>query len=124
MEFTLSVPEHSVHYLEIVTPDVASARQLYEATSGWSFEDPVPELGNAVVATLPDGSLCGIRAPMAEHEAPIVRTYLRVLDIDAVVDQAAASGAEIALAPTELPGHGRIAIYLHGGIQQGLWQLP
>ena len=120
----MSVPEHCVHYLEIVTPDVESARQLYEATSGWSFEAPVPELGNAIVATLPDGSLCGIRAPMADHEVPIVRTYLRVLDIDAAVSQAAAAGAEVALPPTELPGHGNIAIYILGGIQQGVWQLP
>jgi len=24
----------------------------------------------------------------------------------------------------EIPGHGTIAIYMNGGIQQGLWQLP
>ncbi len=35
-----------------------------------------------------------------------------------------AMGAEILLGPMEIPGHGTIAIYMNGGIQQGLWQLP
>jgi len=33
-------------------------------------------------------------------------------------------GAKISLGPTELRGHEKIAIYLHGGIEQGIWQLP
>jgi hypothetical protein len=28
------------------------------------------------------------------------------------------------LEPVAIPGHGKIAIYLYGGIEQGLWQLP
>jgi hypothetical protein len=28
------------------------------------------------------------------------------------------------LKPMEIAGHGRIAVYLQGGIQQGLWQVP
>jgi len=83
-----------------------------------------PELGNACVATLPDGSLCGIRAPMSVDEKPIVRTYLRVADIEKAVQSAAALEAKIALEPTEIPGRGKIAIYEYGGIQQGLWQVP
>jgi predicted enzyme related to lactoylglutathione lyase len=61
---------------------------------------------------------------MHEQEAPIVRTYLRVADIETAVKDVAQLGAEIALEPVEIPGHGIIAIYLHGGIQQGLWQIP
>jgi len=38
------------------------------------------------------------------------------------MDRVTESGAEIALEPTEIPGQGTIAIYIHGGIQQGLWQ--
>ncbi len=120
----MAVPEHTVHYLEIVTPDVEAACRLYGSAYGWRFDATKPELGGASVATLPDGSLCGIRAPMHAQEKPTVRTYLRVTDIEAAVREAAKLGAEIALAPTEIPGHGRIAIYLHGGIEQGLWQVP
>lgn len=119
----MTVPEHAVHYLEIVTPDVEAARHLYSMAYGWEFHAMTPELGNAVVASLPGGSLCGIRAPMHEEEKPIVRTYLRVADVDAAAAEAARLGAEIALEPVELPGHGRIAIYMLGGVQQGLWQI-
>lgn len=120
----MTVPEHGVHYLEIITPDVEAARRLYSEAYGWQFQAMVPELGNAYVATLPGGSLCGIRAPMHEQELPIVRTYLRVTDIAAATARAAELGAMVALEPTELPGHGTIAIYIHGGIEQGLWQVP
>jgi len=120
----MTIPEHGVHYLEIITPDIEAARKLYSQAYGWTFEAKVPELGNAYVATLPGGSLCGIRAPMHDKELPIIRTYLRVTDIAAATAKAEELGAMILLGPTELPGHGTIAIYIHGGIEQGLWQLP
>ncbi len=82
------------------------------------------EEANSFVATLPGGSLCGVRAPMHELEKPIVRTYLRVTDIDAAVAEAGQLGAEIALEPMEIPGQGQVAIYRLGGIEQGLWQVP
>ena len=118
------VPENSVHYLEIITPDVQSLCDLYSKSWGWNFGPAVPELGNAHVAELPDGSLCGIRAPMHTLEKPIVRTYLRVADLEASVRMAAQQGCKILLERMELAGHGIIAIFEKGGIEQGLWQLP
>lgn len=120
----MTVPEHTAYYLETVTADVEAARQLYGKAYGWRFEAKGPEWGNSFVATLPDDSLCGIRAPLHVQEKPIVRTYLRVTDIEKAVQEAGQLGAEIALEPMEIPGQGMIAIYLHGGIEQGLWQIP
>ena len=120
----MPVPEHSVYYLEIVTPDVTSTCDLYTKSYGWRFHPMDPALGNAFVAKLPGGSLCGIRAPMHIDEKPIVRTYLRVNDIETAVRGAAHWGAKILLERMEIPGHGIIAIFEHGGIQQGLWQIP
>jgi len=120
----MAVPEHAIHYLEIVTPDAGAARDLYEKSFGWKFQPMDPALGNAFVAELPGGSLCGIRAPMHAEESPTVRTYVRVADINTAVQRASESGAEILLERMELPGHGTIAIYSHGGIEQGAWQIP
>ena len=39
------------------------------------------------------------------------------------VEAAKAAGGEIALPPTEIPGHGKFAIYVQGGIDHGLWQV-
>lgn len=124
VEMHASIPEHAVYYLEIVTPDIDAAAGFYAEAFGWDFAPAAPELGGARVATLPDGSLCGIRAPMHEQEQPIVRTYLHVPDLDAAVAKAAELGAEIALPRLEIPGYGAVAIYFLGGIEQGVWQLP
>lgn len=121
---TMAVQESCVHYLEIVTSEPEAVRDLYANAYGWTFGAAEPGLGYAFVAQLPDGALCAIRAPMSDHEKPLVRTYLRVADIDQAVNDAERLGAMIALGPTELAGHGRIAIYVHGGIEQGIWQLP
>ncbi|MDH3628714.1 MAG: hydroxylase [Acidobacteriota bacterium] len=120
----MTVPEYTIYYLEIVTPDIEAACKLYGHAYGWQFEPKGPEWGGSVVAKLPGGSLCGIRAPLHEQENPVVRTYLRVTDIDSAVQEAEKLGATIALPPMEMPGAGKIAIYLFGGIEQGLWQVP
>ena len=117
------VPENAVYYVEVVSSDVPVTRALYEKAYGWHFE-PKSELGNAFVAPLPNGSRFGIRAPLRPDEAPIVRTYLRVKDIDRAAKAAEELGAKVALESTEIPGQGKVAIYLLGGIEQGLWQLP
>ena len=120
----MTVPENEIYYLEIVTPDIEAARDLYVRAHGWEFGELVPELGSAFVAQLPSGALCGIRAPMHEQELPTLRTYIRVIDLAASVATAQAQGATILLPDMEIPGRGRIAIYQVGGVEQGIWQLP
>ncbi|MBI3130906.1 MAG: hydroxylase [Acidobacteria bacterium] len=119
----MAAPESPIHYLEIVTPEVDRARLLYTTALGWRFQAAVPELGQAVVAALPGGSLCGIRAPLHESEVPVVRTYIRVPDLDAATRAAEQAGGQILLESMDLAGWGRISIFEIGGIQQGLWQV-
>ena len=113
----------NVHYLEIVTPEVDATCDALGKLQGVSFGEPISELGHARTATLDSGGRIGVRAPMRETEEPVVRPYLLVEDIGAAVDAAQAAGGEIAMPPTEIPGQGRFAIYILGGIQHGLWQL-
>ena len=112
----------SVHYLEIVTPDVDATCALYAGLYGLTFGQPEPELGQARTAKRADGTLIGVRAPMAAHESPIVRTYVAVADINAAVEKAKAAGAMIAYPPTKQGAQGTFAIFIQGGIQHGLWQ--
>lgn len=112
----------AVHYVEIVSNDTEAVRSLYERWHGLSFGPPDPDLGKARVAERPDGSLVGIREPLAAHESPIVRTYLAVEDIEAAVKQAEAQGALIAYPPTRQGERGTFAIVIHGDVQHGLWQ--
>jgi predicted enzyme related to lactoylglutathione lyase len=112
-----------VQYLEIVTKEVDTVCASYAAANGLEFGEPDVRLGNARTAVAPDGGLVGVRAPMRETEAPVVRPYWLVEDIAAAVDEVVKSGGEIAHPPMEIPGHGRFAIYFSGGVELGLWQL-
>ena len=112
-----------VHYLEIVTPDVDETCEALEKLHGVKFAEPEAAFGNARIVARAGGGMIGVRAPMREDEAPVVRPYLLVEDVESAVETAKAAGGKIALPPTEIPERGTFAIYLHGGIQYGLWQI-
>lgn len=112
-----------VHYLEFVTVNVDATCRTYELLHGVQFGQPNANLGNARTAQRPDGSLVGVRSPLRDTEKPIVRPYVLVEDIEATISAATEAGAEIALLPMELPGHGKCAIFIQDGIEHGLWQL-
>ncbi len=112
-----------VQYLEIVTPNVDAVCAQFAKVHGVTFGDPEPNLGGARAAKLTGGGILGVRGPMRANEMPVVRPYMLVDDIAASVTAAADAGAEIALPPMKLPGHGTCAIVIQGGIECGLWQL-
>ncbi len=112
----------AVHYLEIVSDDADNLTSLYERVYGLSFGAPDPDLGQARVATRADGTLVGIRKPLAAHEKPIVRTYLAVDDIQRAVKDAEAHGAVVAYPPTPQGKRGTFAIVVQGDVEHGLWQ--
>lgn len=111
-----------IHYVEIVCLDVAAQCAALELVHGVSFGPPLADLGQARVAGAPDGSLIGVRAPLAEHEEPIIRTYLEVADIAKSIQEAESAGAMIAYPPTRQGDTGTWAIYILGEVQIGLWQ--
>src|SRR5688500_9958258 len=115
-------PAMQIFYLEIVTKAVDAVCAAYEATNGVQFGAPDTGLGNARTARIPGGGLVGVRAPLRETEAPVVRPYWLVDNIEAAVAAVVEAGGEIAHPPMEIPGHGTFAIYLQGGIDHGLWQ--
>lgn len=111
-----------IHYLEIVTPRVDETCDALAKAHGVAFGAPIAGLGHARTASLRDGGRIGVRAPLRADEAPVVRPYLLVADIQAAVRAVEAAGARIAVPPMEIPGEGTFAIYLLGGIDHGLWQ--
>lgn len=112
----------SIHYIEIVTNDLDAVCASYERVHGLTFSAPDPDMGQARLARLADGSLIGLRKPLAEHEQPILRTYLEVADIEEAAKTAEASGAMVAYPPTRQGSHGVFAIIIQGDVQHGLWQ--
>nr|WP_197501626.1 hypothetical protein [Hyphomonas sp. Mor2] len=112
-----------VQYLEIVTSEVDATCATLSKIHAVEFGAPEPGFGNARIAVLRDGRRLGVRAPLSADEgAPIVRPYLLVEDMDVAIASAQATGAEFAMLSTEIPGHGKFAIYFQGGLQFGLWE--
>ena len=109
-----------IRYLEIVTKEVDAVCATYAAVHGVRFGEPDPGRGNARTAALPGGGLLGVRAPMRDTEEPVVRPYWLVDDIEAAVASAVKAGGEVAHPPMEIPGGGKFAIYIQGGINHGL----
>ena len=112
-----------IQYLEIVTKEVDAVCAAYASAHKAPFGEPDARLGNARTATLAGGGLVGVRAPLRDTEAPVVRPYWLVDDIDAAVAAVVQAGGVIAHPPMEIPGHGTFAIYLQGGNDHGFWQL-
>ncbi len=112
-----------IQYLEIVTSDLDATCSALEKLHGITFGKPEAVFGNARTAKLANGGRIGVRGPMREDEEPVVRPYVLVKDIEAAVKAAEAAGGKIAMNATEIPGHGKFAIYIQGGIQYGLWEL-
>lgn len=112
----------AAQYVEIVSDDADTLVGLYQAVHGLTFSAPDPDLGQARVATRADGTLVGIRKPLAATEKPIMRTYLAVDDIQQAVKKAETKGAMTAYPPTQQGKRGTFAIVIHGGVEHGLWQ--
>jgi predicted enzyme related to lactoylglutathione lyase len=112
-----------IQYLEIVTKEVDAVCAAYASAHQLRFGEPDAGLGNARTATMAGGGVVGVRAPLRTTEAPVVRPYWLVDDIDAAVVAVVEAGGQIAHPPMEIPGHGTFAIYLQGGNDHGLWQL-
>ena len=111
-----------IYYLEIVTKEIDAVCTAYAAANGVRFGKPDTGLGNARTAEMPGGGLVGVRAPLRANEAPVVRPYWLVDNIEAAVAAVVESGGVVAVPPTEISGHGTFAIYLQGGIDHGFWQ--
>lgn len=111
-----------IHYLEIVCRDVSAQCAALEQIHGLTFGPAVADLGQARVAEAADGSLVGVRAPLAAHEQPIMRLYVEVEDIVRAIQEAEAAGAVVVYPPTRQGATGTWAIYFLGEVQFGLWQ--
>ncbi|MFT7464112.1 MAG: putative enzyme related to lactoylglutathione lyase [Pseudohongiellaceae bacterium] len=113
-----------IQYLEIVTPDVDATCSALAKVHGVTFGEPDAGFGNARTAALEGGGWIGVRAPMAEHDKPVVRPYALVDDIEAAVKAVEEAGGELGMGATEIPGRGKFAIYFSRGTQFGLWETP
>ena len=111
----MSVPEGdrpagSFVWDELVTTDVAGAREFYAGVTGWGARDwdgPVPY----AMFTAGDATAAGLMARPPEMQAPPAWiAYVNVDDVDAAAAKVKALGGVIHAGPFPVPTIGRIAV--------------
>jgi predicted enzyme related to lactoylglutathione lyase len=109
-------PEHhagKVIFVELVTPDLAVAKQFYAGLFGWTFRD-VQAGGTAYAEASLDGypvaGLVQKAIPAGEHRQPAWLTFIAARDVDATTQLASQHGAKVLFEPHSFPDRGREAV--------------
>jgi hypothetical protein len=117
------------HWNELMTHDVAKAKDFYAKTLGWTYEDmQMPDMDATYTIIKADGQMVGGMFPMSWPDFANVPdhwfTHLAVDDVDKRVKMLKHAGGKVHREPWDIPGVGRIAIIeIPGGAMQG-WMTP
>jgi predicted enzyme related to lactoylglutathione lyase len=113
-----------VAFFEIISDDHERAQRFYAELFGWTA-DGDPAMGGYGLVDTGNGEngIGGGIGPSSDDDAPGVRIYMRVDDLDGYLDRAEKLGATRVVPPMDLPsGYGRIAVFADpDGNKVGLW---
>lgn len=103
-----------VIWVDLVTPDLASAKRFYSGLFGWTFQDIHVGETDYAVAFLdgrPVGGLLHRLVPPGEHRQPAWLAFIAVRDVDAAKRTALEHGAKVLFEPRTYPQRGRQAVF-------------
>ncbi len=105
----MALDNNSFCWYGIVSTDADAAKEFYSATIGWqSMEHEFPNGETATMFAVAEFPRAHLRAPEGD-ETCRWSSYLRVEDVDASSEAAAANGGGITLPPTDIPP-GRMSV--------------
>lgn len=108
-------------WIDITAKDADASRAFYAQLFGWRLQ--VIEALNYALIDPDDETLPGGIGQQDETRPVGVVTYFSVPDLEASLAHAEQLGAKTAVPPWEIPGLGRMAIFLDpDGNRIGLWQ--
>ncbi len=99
--------------VELVTPDLAAAKQFYAGLFGWTYRDMQADGSLYVEASLDGRPVAGLvqrQVPAGEHRQPAWLTFIAAQDVDATTQLAVQHGAKVLFEPHSLPDRGREAV--------------
>ncbi len=102
-----------VIFVELVTPDLASAKQFYGGLFGWSFRDIQAGARTYAEASLGGHPVAGLfhkAVPSGEHRQPAWLTFISARDVDVATKTALEHGAKVLFEPHSIPDRGREAV--------------
>jgi len=101
-------------FVELVTPDLAAAKQFYAGLFGWTFRDIQAggrEYAEALLDGRPVAGLIQKNLPANEHRQPAWLSFFSVGDVDAARKVALQNGAKVLFEPHSIPDRGREAVF-------------
>jgi predicted enzyme related to lactoylglutathione lyase len=108
-----------VIWIDLATPDLASAKHFYAGLFGWTFREISARGSDYVVALLDGRPVAGLlqkAIPPGEHRQPAWLTFIAVNDVDATTRTALSNGAKILAQARDFPNRGSI-----GTVERWLW---
>jgi uncharacterized protein len=102
-----------VIWVELVTPNLATAEQFYAGLFGWSFRDTGDHASHYTVALLDGRPVAGLfqhAVPAGEHRQSAWLAFIAVGDVDQAVQTTVAQGGRVLTAPRAYPARGRQAV--------------
>jgi len=103
-----------VIWVDLVTPDLAAAKQFYSGLFGWTFRDIHAGKTPYVVAFLdgqPVGGLHYLPLPSGEQRRPAWMPFIAVRDVDAAKRTLLEHGGRVVSEPRSYPQRGRQAVF-------------
>ena len=102
-----------VIFVELVTPDLAAAKQFYAGLFGWTYRDIQVGGAEYAEAYLGGDAVAGLvhkPIPAGEHRQPAWLTFFSARDVDATEQIAVQRGAKVLAEPHARPDRGREAV--------------
>ncbi len=103
-----------VVFLELVTPDLAVAKQFYGGLFGWNFRDIEAGGTASAEASLDGRPIAGLihrDLPAGGQRRPAWLSFFAVADADAVKTLALQHGGKVLFGPKDIPNRGREAVF-------------
>ena len=99
-------------WFELMTTDVAAAKDFYTKLFGWTTEEIPMEGGTYNVIKVADKAVAGMMTmpPEVQSVPPHWGVYVTVDDVDATAKLAEEMGAKILVPPRDIPKVGRFCV--------------
>jgi predicted enzyme related to lactoylglutathione lyase len=101
-------------FVELVTPDIAAAKQFYAGLFGWTFRDIQAGGTSYAEVFLDSRPIVGMihkNVPAGEHRQPAWLSFFAVSDVAAANKVALQNGAKVLFEPHNIPDRGTEAVF-------------
>ncbi|MGH7765789.1 MAG: VOC family protein, partial [Candidatus Dormibacteraceae bacterium] len=98
-------------WVDLSTSDPEAARKYYGKLFGWKLDDPSPDAGGYMLATLAGKNIAGL-GPQQDPNAPSAwMVYIGSHDVDGIARKVEAAGGKVIAPPFDVLTSGRMSVF-------------